>query len=172
MKSKHVAAEVALLICLAMLHCCRGFSYLHISTSHHLSRQQHLVTKTLMQQSISSSTEPTNEKKTVRILCLHGKGGNGNIFAESALRPLISLIFTRLEETNAGQRISFEMDAITAPFEIPSGKNTNDDNKGFSWWNMPAGVRSFNAKEVSDMWMTIMISLSRYFSQDSRNLYK
>lgn len=64
------------------------------------------------------------------------------------------------------------MDAITAPFEIPSGKNTNDDNKGFSWWNMPPGVRSFNAKEVSDMWMTIMISLLRYFSQDSRNLYK
>lgn len=155
-----------------MLHCCRGFSYLHILTSRHLSRQQHLVTKTLMQQSISSSTESTNEKKTVRILCLHGKGGNGNIFAESALRPLISLIYTRLEETNAGQRISFEMDAITAPFEIPSGKNTNDDNKGFSWWNMPPGVRSFNAKEVSDMWMTIMISLLRYFSQDSRNLYK
>ena len=79
------------------------------------------------------------------------------MFAENALRPLISLIYSRLEQTNAGERISFEMDAITAPFEMPSGKNTNEDNKGFSWWNMPSGVRSFNAKEVSVMWVTIVV---------------
>eukprot|EP00956_Cyclotella_meneghiniana_P023965 scaffold47593_cov70-Cyclotella_meneghiniana.AAC.3 len=127
---------------------------------------QSRVTKTAMQQSTSSSTESTFEKKTVRILCLHGKGGNGNMFAENALRPLISLIYSRLEQTNAGERISFEMDAITAPFEMASGKNTNEDNKGFSWWNMPSGVRSFNAKEYEGFGESEAMVMDSLYSEE------
>jgi hypothetical protein len=56
---------------------------------------------------------------------------------------------------NMEDEISFQWDFLTAPFEIPSSKIINEDDKGFSWWSMPPGVRSFNALEVSYTWLLL-----------------
>ena len=83
----------------------------------------------------------------IRVLCLHGKGENGNSFVDTSLRPLRTLIERRLESKNeARYNFSFKWREITAPYEItPGGGGKN----GYSWWTMPPGVRSFNAEEVS-----------------------
>jgi hypothetical protein len=114
---------------------------------HHSSLRSRNATE-LMQQ-FSPDASNISSCRTVRILCLHGKGGNGKRFVSKSLAPLRKLLQNRLEQMNAEHEISFQWDFLTAPFEIPSGKIINEDGKGFSWWSMPPGVRSFNAVEVS-----------------------
>ena len=60
------------------------------------------------------------------MLCLHGKGGSGDEFAER-LRPLRDAL---------GPAVEFVFP--TAPF--PAGKA-----EGFAWWTLDDGARSFNA---------------------------
>lgn len=98
------------------------------------------------------SSSENNDNRTIRILCLHGKGGSGKKFVNTSLGPLRRLLQKRLQQTDAHQRISFQWDEITAPFKVPPGSTNyekDDDDEGFAWWGLPQGVRSFNAVEVS-----------------------
>ena len=145
MTNKRIIATKSIII-LATLHFCRGFSP-SVHLIHRISgRSQCIITKRMQQ--VAPSADSKTEEKIVRILCLHGKGGNGKTFLARALGPLRSLINMRLDEMDARGKISFEWDSLTAPFEIPSSGNIDDYNRGFSWWCMPPGSRSFNAKEV------------------------
>ena len=155
------AANHLIVLCLhaAMLslRSCNGF---YIGQQAFSSNQRNSSTKRYLMQStlnrsrsgssklMQDSNANTDTKKTVRILCLHGKGGNGEKFVNIALGPLRRLVDSRLEQADAEQRISFEWYSITAPYEIPSGRIQSDENKGYSWWSMPPGVRSFDAEEV------------------------
>jgi len=65
----------------------------------------------------------------LRILCLHGKGGNSDIFSKT-LQPLIE---------NSKVVGNFEWIFLNAPHPMPS--------RGFQWWTLPEGVRSFEALE-------------------------
>lgn len=94
-----------------------------------------------------SDAPPTDEGVSVRILCLHGKGGNGKQFIESSLMPLRSLVEQKVATLDLECSVSFHWDELTAPYEIsPPG---DGGNAGYSWWTMPPGVRSYNAQEVS-----------------------
>lgn len=66
---------------------------------------------------------------SIKILCLHGKGANGNMFLKK-LQPLIKA------STNIG---NFDWSFIDAPHSLQTG--------GFQWWTLPDGVRSFDAME-------------------------
>ncbi|KAL7546941.1 hypothetical protein ACHAWF_010262 [Thalassiosira exigua] len=92
----------------------------------------------------SGSCNPTEDGSGLhlRILCLHGKGGDGDRFVDSSLKPLRSLVEKRLADLgDEGTDFSCRWEALTAPHEIvPEGN-------GFSWWTMPPGIRSYNAEE-------------------------
>jgi len=151
---KHIAITLVVLLASSQRRFAFGFAQrgvthqIHRSYSNLRSRRFAGVNK--LMEAAFSNTESASEhgKRVVRILCLHGKGGNGRQFIVRSLEPLRSRLNNRLLQMNI-EHISFEWDAITAPFEIPSTKSIDDEKKGFSWWSMPAGVRSFNAKEVS-----------------------
>ena len=88
----------------------------------------------------------TNDNIDIRILCLHGKGGNGQQFVDSSLLPLRallekkrSMVDNQCNDNDGG--FSFHWESLTAPYEL-------DDGGGYSWWTMPPGVRSYNAQEV------------------------
>jgi hypothetical protein len=96
-----------------------------------------------------------DDEVCVRILCLHGKGGNGPKFVNTTLKPLRSLVEPRAAaitnnpaKKNCSQRVSFQWGELTAPYEILSG----EDAGGYMWWTMPNGVRSYNAQEVRQLW--------------------
>jgi hypothetical protein len=103
----------------------------------------------------------------LRILCLHGKGGTGHDFVDRSLLPLRTMVERRLfvmnrgknadnedddddaeagcvgdNDTNEDGGISIQWDSLTAPYAL------DDGGGGYSWWTMPSGVRSYNAKEV------------------------
>lgn len=139
---------IALCYCLCY---CWGFNL----TQHRSCAQPRMSATKLMQQASRSSAASDSTRRTIRILCLHGKGGNGKTFVSKALAPLRRLLDRRLEHMNMEDEISFQWDFLTAPFEIPSSKIINEDDKGFSWWSMPPGVRSFNALEVSYTWLLL-----------------
>ena len=89
----------------------------------------------------SGEEESTNNKNVLfRILCLHGKGGNGEEFLER-LHPLRRVVDERLMD-NKHSNITIKWDALTAPFQI--GDNNED---AYAWWTMKPGERSFNAQE-------------------------
>jgi predicted esterase len=103
----------------------------------------------LMQNRLSSSTVDSceGESASFRILCLHGKGGNGEEFLERLL-PLRTLLNDRLVANNGKKRsevsnnvVSIKWEALTAPYQI----SVMDD--AYAWWTMSPGVRSFNADE-------------------------
>eukprot|EP00804_Cyclotella_cryptica_P003986 CCRYP_013882-RA/>CCRYP_013882-RA protein AED:0.39 eAED:0.39 QI:280/1/1/1/1/1/2/163/321 len=147
---------------LVLLDCCLGFGLgrrrsgpeppLHIHVMQLSPRSgRHLLSRTLMQ-SFNSNIESTSgntDDRTVRILCLHGKGGSGEKFVNTSLEPLRRLIDNRLQQRDAHSRVSFQWDEITAPYKLPPGTSNveNDDDVGFAWWGLPQGVRSFNAVE-------------------------
>lgn len=99
-----------------------------------------------------SATDGGGGGARIRILCLHGKGGNGDYFMNNSLLPLRSLVEKRASMTDDQEcadgvedkpkDFSFEWEHLTAPYEI-------DGTRGYSWWTMPPGVRSYNALEVS-----------------------
>lgn len=113
------------------------------------------VLMTLSPSALASQTSSVVSSKDdnevfIRILCLHGKGGNGPKFVNFSLKPLRSLVEQRAAalintpNTNDNHRLSFHWEELTAPYEILSG----EDAGGYMWWTMPEGVRSYNAKEV------------------------
>lgn len=67
--------------------------------------------------------------ETIRILALHGKGGDGEDFV-SRLGSYQDLLKEKYATT-------LDIVAIDAPFPIDGG--------GFAWWSMPSFARSFNA---------------------------
>lgn len=112
---------------------------------HHLHRRVLQLTSSSMATSTTSlnSNSSNNGDIDIRILCLHGKGGNGEQFINKSLQPLRSMIDKRCKDNN----ISFHWTAITAPYQISPPTNKEDDDGGYAWWTMPPGVRSYNAKE-------------------------
>ena len=110
-----------------------------------------------MTESPSSSgqmIEPENSSRKdicIRILCLHGKGGDGKQFLNKSLMPLRSLVDKRLaydsSKDDVEHRITIEWDKITAPYAL----DPDDDSQGYSWWTMPPGMRSYNAEEVREI---------------------
>ena len=100
-----------------------------------------VVTAAATDDRCSGEEESTNNKDVLfRILCLHGKGGNGEEFLER-LHPLRRVVDERLMD-NKHSNITIKWDALTAPFQI--GDNNED---AYAWWTMKPGERSFNAQE-------------------------
>ena len=78
----------------------------------------------------------TDDSRDFRILCLHGKGGNGEEFLKRLL-PLRTL----LNDSLVGSNVSIRWEAMTAPYQI------SETDDAYAWWTMSPGVRSFNADE-------------------------
>ena len=76
-----------------------------------------------------SRVPSTAETTTIRVLALHGSEGNGEEFVKR---------LDALKSDLASKSIDLEITTVDGPF--PKGQ-------GFCWWNMPAGVRSYNAEE-------------------------
>ena len=124
-------------------------------------RKNHLVSNSLtimrMTELHSSSRQiidPENSSRKdtcIRILCLHGKGGDGRQFLSKSLMPLRSLVEKRLAydatKDDVEDKITVEWETITAPYAI----DPDDDSRGYSWWKMSPGMRSYNADEVREM---------------------
>jgi len=94
--------------------------------------------------SCKDESEDNVSSSPFRILCLHGKGGNGQEFLERLL-PLRRLLDDRLADEKKRSEVisddvSIKWEALTAPYQI-SGTDT------YAWWTMSPGVRSFNADE-------------------------
>lgn len=110
-----------------------------------------------MAESPSSSgqmIDPENSSRKdicIRILCLHGKGGDGKQFLNKSLMPLRSLVEKRLAydagKDDVEHRITIEWESLTAPYAL----DPDDDSQGYSWWTMPPGMRSYNAEEVREI---------------------
>ena len=125
------------------------------STTRHMAKSTNLNSHDGNQYLPPTSNDSSNNDVCIRILCLHGKGGNGHQFINSSLLPLRSLVENRLSSLNDNNEeegysnISFQWDSLTAPYEIsPPTDNEEKDDGGYSWWTMPPGVRSYNANEV------------------------
>mmetsp|Transcript_20776 Transcript_20776/g.34008 ORF Transcript_20776/g.34008 Transcript_20776/m.34008 type:complete len:314 (-) Transcript_20776:40-981(-) len=84
----------------------------------------------------ATTTSLHDESGDFRILCLHGKGGNGEEF----LKRLLPLR-TMLDDSLADSTVSIKWEALTAPYQI------SDTDDAYAWWTMSPGVRSFNADE-------------------------
>jgi hypothetical protein len=125
----------------------------HINKSMHQSSTGGTINiMTILASQNSPSTSNDNDV-CVRILCLHGKGGNGPKFVNSSLKPLRALVDKRAavmsnspnqNDKILDHRLSFHWEDLTAPYELLSG----EDAGGYMWWTMPDGVRSYNAQEV------------------------
>ncbi len=87
----------------------------------------------------------------MKVLALHGSGGT----AEEFPNRLVALNKALSFHTRENEKLELEITSVQAPFV---------KENGFSWWTMPPGVRSFNAKEytgfeesatkVLDIWET------------------
>lgn len=67
--------------------------------------------------------------ETLRVLALHGSEGNGLDFS-TKLYPLRDVLLK--------ENVDMQISVISAPFK---------KGRGFAWWTMEPGVRSFNAEE-------------------------
>ena len=81
---------------------------------------------------------PSNATTTtpLKVLALHGSGGTAEEFPKRLEALSRALSF----HTNEKENLQLEITAVQAPFV---------KENGFSWWTMPPGVRSFNAKEYN-----------------------
>lgn len=86
--------------------------------------------------SIAMDILSSNNTTTLKVLALHGSGGT----AEEFPGRLVALNKALAFQSTDGDKIELDITAIQAPFVKESG---------FSWWTMPPGVRSFNAKEYT-----------------------
>lgn len=84
--------------------------------------------------------------RSLRVLCLHGKGETGASFIGS-LAPL----------TEVCKRRGLEVEWISpnAPHSIPG-------HNGYAWWNLPPGFRSFETKEYLGLQQTFELIESQY----------
>eukprot|EP00984_Skeletonema_dohrnii_P021183 scaffold10511_cov146-Skeletonema_dohrnii-CCMP3373.AAC.1 len=100
----------------------------------------------LSSSAVAATTSTRDDGDAFRILCLHGKGGNGEEFLKRLL-PLRALLDDRLaDEKNKSDDVFarntfIKWEALTAPYQI---SGTDD---AYAWWTMSPGVRSFNADE-------------------------
>jgi len=104
-----------------------------------------MLTATIPNDSVIVTSE--GSAKIVKVLCLHGKGGDGSSFKKT-----LSSLEATLAERSDGKKIRFEFDYVTAPFPMESesksvGRNGNNDKRGAQWWRLPPGIRSFDADE-------------------------
>ena len=100
--------------------------------------------------SLSSSTPATTKK--LKVLALHGSGGTAKEFPK------------RLDALNKALMSTSTCNKAAVQLEITTVQGPFDKDDGYSWWTMPEGVRSFNAKEytgfeesatkVLDVWET------------------
>ena len=102
----------------------------------HTASKNHRRT-TIISMSTSTSINTNINSNTINILCLHGKGNNGNSF-RNALEPLEERLLRNLKERKLLLDCNF--DYLDAPFPM-------NDDKLLQWWTLPPGIRSFNAKE-------------------------
>lgn len=72
----------------------------------------------------------------LKVLALHGSGGTAEEFPKRLEGLSKALSFYTSENEN----LQLQITAVQAPFV---------KENGFSWWTMPPGVRSFNAKEYT-----------------------
>jgi predicted esterase len=84
--------------------------------------------------SSSSSSTPATTKK-LKVLALHGSGGTAKEFPKR-LDALNKALLSTCNEA----AVQLEITTVQGPF---------DKDDGYSWWTMPDGVRSFNAKEYT-----------------------
>ena len=85
-----------------------------------------------------SDTSAKDTDQIINVLCLHGKGNNGETF-QNILSPLEK----KLHSQGTAMNLKFHFDYLDAPFVM-----TNDPSeKKKEWWRLPPGVRSFHAKE-------------------------
>jgi predicted esterase len=79
--------------------------------------------------SATSDDEPTTSSyKKLRMLALHGSEGNGLEF---------SVQIYPIRDELLKEHFDLQVAAISAPFQ---------KGRGYAWWTMPKGVRSFNAE--------------------------
>jgi predicted esterase len=86
--------------------------------------------------STNMDTSSCNATTPLKVLVLHGSGGNAEEFPSRLVALNKALAF----HSSDGDKLELEITAIQAPFV---------KENGFSWWTMPPGVRSFNAKEYT-----------------------
>jgi predicted esterase len=84
-----------------------------------------------MSATTSDDDEPSSSPsyKKLRVLALHGSEGNGLEF---------SVKIYPIRDELLKQQFDLQVAAISAPFQ---------KGRGYAWWTMPKGVRSFNAEE-------------------------
>jgi predicted esterase len=78
----------------------------------------------------SEDSSSTDDIKTIRVLAFHGSEGTAEEFPTR-----LDALKTALADNH---NVKLEITAVQAPFV---------KGKGFSWWNMPPGIRSFTATE-------------------------
>lgn len=121
-------------LCLLMMHQVAGFAITNVKTSvcrppGHQSQLARLSNMALWATSGDKEQSNAGDIKKLRILALHGSEGNGLEFSVK-LYPIRDVLMTK--------DIDLQVLALSAPFE---------KGRGYAWWTMPKGVRSFNADE-------------------------
>ena len=106
-----------------------------------------------------------------RILCLHGSGGNGQLF-EERLTPLKHFLQQEQKDDDSYAILStlatsgsvekgnrFEFVFPTAPFPAPTiGTTITGTTTGNRvWWQLPEGKRSFNANQLDGIHESLSI---------------
>ena len=92
--------------------------------------------RTMLKQ--NSRATPEVEDGKISVLCLHGKGNNGDSFQK---------ILTPLENYLKTTKLDFQFDYLTAPFSMNDKDDSEDTKREMQWWSLPPGVRSYNANE-------------------------
>lgn len=119
---------------------------------------------------IEDSSTESSQTKTIRILGLHGSGGNGEKF-EKLLNRWKSY-FQKIEEDDTKQQdtssaninkelLSWDVFTIDAPV-------SSSEDEEYMWWKIPTGVRSFNAEEYEyyDMSEALVIKAIEKYQPD------
>lgn len=78
-----------------------------------------------------------DNKATLKVLLLHGKGSSGPDFTSR-----LSTYYDVLRDEQHGMEL--DLVSIDGPISLVGD---DDNDGGFAWWNMPPFVRSFNATE-------------------------
>mmetsp|Transcript_64026 Transcript_64026/g.73644 ORF Transcript_64026/g.73644 Transcript_64026/m.73644 type:complete len:303 (-) Transcript_64026:278-1186(-) len=92
--------------------------------------------------SLSSSLLSTSADK-IKVLSLHGSGGTTEEFPKrlhALNKALMSYSSNNVDDGTSTNNVQLEITTVEGPF---------DKDDGYSWWTMPQGVRSFNAKEYT-----------------------
>lgn len=106
-----------------------------------------------------------------RILCLHGSGGNGQLF-EERLTPLKHFVQQEQDDDESSYAIAalanpistvekgsrrFEFLFPTAPFPAPTIGSVTGTTSNRVWWQLPEDKRSFNANQLDGIHESLRI---------------